>query len=348
MLNYLDKAITLAELVEGQTGLNPSVGAVIVKDGRIIGMGAHLKQGERHAEIQAIDMAGSKNVEGATMYVSLEPCSHFGKTPPCAKRIIETKIAHVVYAARDTTLPATGHQMMEEAGVRVDYRPHPRAMALYQDFFKSKQNEFPTVTIKVSASMDGKQATDDDESQWITNPSVKEEVFQLRHQHDAIITGTGTLHKDNPSLTVRKENGHHPTRVILAIKGKIQWDLQMFHDQESPIMIYTENKELQTSLPNVKIIYLEECHVETILKDLYQKGFGRVLVEAGPKVTSQFLSSNMITHFILYLAPKIIGGKGLNQFYQTEEILDLDHVHQFEIVETSLIDTNVKIHMKRK
>ena len=348
MLKYLEKAITLAELVEGQTGLNPPVGAVIVKNGRIIGMGSHLKQGERHAEIQAIEMAGSENVEGATMYVSLEPCSHFGKTPPCAKRIIETKIAHVVYAARDITLPATGHQMMKEAGIKVDYRPQTRAMVLYQDFFESKQNEMPIVTVKVSASMDGKQATDYDESQWITNPTVKEDVFQLRHQHDAVITGAGTLRKDNPSLTVRKENGRHPTRVILSKKGNIDWDCQMFHDLYSPILIYTENSELQTSLSNVEIVYFQECHVDDVLKDLYEKGIGRVLVEAGPNVTSQFLSSNMITHFILYLAPKIIGGKGLNQFYQTEEVLDLNQVHQFEIVETSLIDTNVKIHMKRK
>lgn len=335
-------------MVEGQTSCNPPVGAIIVKDGRIIGMGAHLKQGERHAEIQAIDMAGAEHVEGATMYVSLEPCSHFGKTPPCAKRIIETGIAHVVYAARDVTLPATGHRMMEEAGVKVDYRPHPRSERLYQPFFESKKSETPIVTVKVSASIDGKQATDHNESQWITNPDVKADVFQLRHHHDAIITGSGTLHSDNPSLTVRRENGHHPTRIILSQSGKIQWDAQLFHDHQAPIFIYTENAQLQTSLSHVEIVYLERCEVSAILKDLYRKGFGRVLVEAGPNVTSQFLSSNMITHFILYLAPKLIGGQGLNQFYQTDEIKKLNHLHQFEIVETSLIDTNVKIHMKRK
>ncbi|NJI00871.1 bifunctional diaminohydroxyphosphoribosylaminopyrimidine deaminase/5-amino-6-(5-phosphoribosylamino)uracil reductase RibD [Staphylococcus hyicus] len=348
MNHFLEKAITLAQMVEGQTGLNPPVGAVIVKNGRIIGIGAHLKQGERHAEIQAIDMAGADQVKGATIYVSLEPCSHFGKTPPCAKRIIETGITHVVYAARDVTLPATGHHMMEQEGVKVDYRPHPKAAQLYASFFKSKQEGHPIVTVKVSASLDGKQATDHFESQWITNPSVKKDVFRLRHKHDAIITGSGTLKCDNPSLTVRSEQGRQPVRVILARKGDIDWCSNMFHDNDSPVLIYTENKTLKSSLSNIKVINLECCDVDNILRDLYLKGFGRVLVEAGPNVTSQFLSSKMVTHFILYLAPKLIGGRGVNQFYQTETVCKLSDTHQFEIVETSLIDTNVKIHMKRK
>lgn len=348
MNNYLDKAISLAQMVEGQTGLNPPVGVVIVKNGRIIGMGAHLKQGERHAEIQAIDMAGPEQVVGATIYVSLEPCSHFGKTPPCAKRIIDTGISHVVYAARDITLPATGHQMMERAGVKVTYRPHPVAEQLYASFFKSKQLERPIVTVKVSASLDGKQATDHFESQWITNPSVKEDVFKLRHEHDAIITGSGTLKYDNPSLTVRLEEGRHPVRVILTRSGQIDWKSNMFHDGYGPIIIYTENHSLQSTCSNVEVVCLDNCNVDSVLKDLYLKGFGRVLVEAGPKVTSQFLSSKLITHFILYLAPKLIGGQGLNQFYQTESVFKLSDTHQFEIVETSLIDTNVKILMKRK
>lgn len=345
---YLEYAIQLAEMTDGQTGTNPAVGAVIVKHGRIIGFGAHLKKGEQHAEIQAIDMAGAQHVKGATIYVSLEPCSHYGSTPPCAQKIIDTGIAKVVYAAKDTTLKETGHDMMVQHGIEVTYRPHPRAQQLYADFYNSKEEAIPIVTVKVSVSLDGKQATDHFESQWITSKEVKEDVFQLRHTHDAILTGNGTLTYDNPSLTTRIENGHHPARVILSRSGNINWDAQLFQDSVTPIYIYTENHTLTTSLDHVEIIHQMDTQIEAVLKDLYQKGYGRVLVEAGPNVTSQFLASRFVTHFILYLAPKIIGGQGVNQFYQTEFVTPLNQLPQFEIVHTNIIDTDIKLHMQRK
>ncbi len=347
-LDYLNYAIQLAEMVEGQTGTNPPVGAVIVKNGRIIGIGAHLKKGQKHAEIQAIDMAGAEHVAGSTMYVSLEPCSHYGETPPCAERIIELGISKVIYAARDVTLPSTGHAMMERAGIEVEYRKNVQMERSYQSFFSSKMNALPIVTVKVSASLDGKQATDSSESQWITSKAVKSDVFKLRHTHDAIITGNGTLSKDNPSLTVRKEEGHHPTRVILSKSGQLQWGSKMFHDLKAPIYIYTENTQLTTDLENVCIVKLKDCRIDYILKDLYERGFGRVLVEAGPNITSQFLASPFVTHFILYLAPKIIGGQGLYQFYQTAWVQELDQIPQFEIVHSEMLDTDLKLHLKRK
>ncbi|EGQ3384401.1 bifunctional diaminohydroxyphosphoribosylaminopyrimidine deaminase/5-amino-6-(5-phosphoribosylamino)uracil reductase RibD [Staphylococcus pseudintermedius] len=348
MNHYLDYAIQLAEMTQGQTGTNPAVGAVIVKHGRIIGFGAHLKKGELHAEIQAIDMAGAKHVKGATIYVSLEPCSHYGSTPPCAQRIIDTGIAKVVYAAKDTTLQETSHDVMVQHGIEVEYRPHPRAEQLYAAFYRSKEGAVPIVTVKVSASIDGKQATDHFESQWITSKQVKADVFQLRHSHDAIITGNGTLTHDNPSLTTRVEDGHHPAKVILSRSGKINWDAQLFQDHVTPIYIYTENQALTSSFDHVEIIQQTDIQIEDVLKDLYQKGYGHVLVEAGPNVTSQFLASRLVTHFILYLAPKIIGGQGVNQFYQTPLVTPLNQLPQFEIVQTDIIDTDLKLRMQRK
>lgn len=345
---YLEQAISLAEMVEGQTGVNPPVGAVIVKEGRIIGMGAHLKKGDKHAEIQAIDMAGQDNVKGATIYVSLEPCSHYGATPPCAARIIEIGIQKVVYAARDITLPATGHDMMVEKGIDVHYEPHPRAEQLYAPFFKSKMASLPIVTVKVSASLDGKQATDHDESQWITSKAVKTDVFKLRHMHDAIVTGNGTLAADNPSLTVRTADGRHPARVILTRSGNINWDATLFHDHLAPVYVYTDNPALVSPLEHVNIVQLPNTETETVLHDLYNKGFGRVLIEAGPKLTSQFLASEFISTFILYLAPKIIGGQGKYQYFQTEGVTPLDQLNHFEIVHSEMIDTDMKLLMKRK
>lgn len=347
-MDYLNYAIQLANMLEGQTGTNPSVGAVVVKDGRIIGIGAHLQQGDKHAEVQAIDMAGADNVKGATIYVSLEPCSHYGQTPPCAQRIIDVGIKHVVYAAKDMTLPSQGDEMMQQAGVQVTYRRHPEVEQQYQAFFDSKNNKLPIVTVKVSASLDGKQATDQAESQWITSKSVKADVFKLRHEHDAIITGNGTLKKDNPSLTVRTEEGRDPVRIIFSRSGNIDWQLDLFHDLKTDVYIYTENKDLTTSLNYVHIIYMASCDIKSILIDLYEKGFGRVLVEAGPNVTSQFLQAQFITNFILYLAPKILGGQGLFQYYQTQSVDPLDQIPQFEIVHSEMIDTDIKLHLKRK
>ncbi|MCS4485294.1 bifunctional diaminohydroxyphosphoribosylaminopyrimidine deaminase/5-amino-6-(5-phosphoribosylamino)uracil reductase RibD [Staphylococcus americanisciuri] len=348
MKQYLEHAISLAKMVEGQTGINPPVGAVVVKDGRIIGLGAHLKKGDKHAEIQAIDMAGNDNVKGATLYVSLEPCSHDGATPPCAQRIIDTGIQKVVYAARDITLAATGHEMMVNAGIDVHYEPHLFAEKLYAPFFTSKTQTMPIVTVKVSASIDGKQATDYHESQWITSKAVKADVFKLRHMNDAIITGNGTLTVDNPSLTVRTEDGRHPARVILSHSGNINWDATLFHDKVAPVYVYTDNSAVVSPLEHVQVVQLPDTDIDTILHDLYTKGFGRVLVEAGPKLTSQFLASHYISTFILYLAPKIIGGQGKHQFFQTDWVAPLDQLNTFEIVHSEMIDTDMKLHMKRK
>ncbi|ARJ50056.1 bifunctional diaminohydroxyphosphoribosylaminopyrimidine deaminase/5-amino-6-(5-phosphoribosylamino)uracil reductase RibD [Staphylococcus lutrae] len=347
-MQYLEYAIQLAEMVEGQTGTNPAVGAVIVKNGRIIGIGAHLKKGEKHAEVQAIDMAGESHVKGATIYVSLEPCSHYGHTPPCAQKIIDTGISKVVYAAKDTTLKDTGHAMLRDHGVEVDYRPHPKATQLYTEFYQSKRASLPIVTVKVSASMDGKQATDDFKSQWITSKAVKKDVFQLRHRHDAILTGNGTLMHDNPSLTTRCEDGHHPAKVILSRSGRIDWQAQLFHDQTTPIYVYTENETVISPWAHVVLIRMNSVEIEAVLKDLYQKGYGRVLVEAGPNVTSQFLASYYVTNFILYVAPKLIGGQGINQFFHTEKVTPLDQLPQFEIVQTDILDTDLKLRLRRK
>ncbi|MGJ5711654.1 bifunctional diaminohydroxyphosphoribosylaminopyrimidine deaminase/5-amino-6-(5-phosphoribosylamino)uracil reductase RibD [Staphylococcus auricularis] len=346
MSQYLSYAIQLAQMVEGQTGINPPVGAVVVKDGRIIGLGAHLKQGDKHAEVQALDM-GQSSAKDATIYISLEPCTHYGSTPPCVNKIIDCGIAKVVYAVKDTTLPSEGDEILMQAGIEVEHRPMPEAETLYQDFFQAKRQSMPQVTVKVSCSLDGKQATDEDQSQWITNQAVKQDVFQLRHQHDAVLTGRGTVEADNPQYTTRFENGKDPVRVILSRSGEIDFELDMFK-QSQPIWIYTENKQLRTDLGHVTVIHLETCQVETILKDLYERGIGRLLVEAGPRVTSEFLQHHSFNELILYYAPKLIGGSGKHQFYQTTDVLNLSNIPELEIVDTTLLEQNIKLQLRKK
>lgn len=347
MSQYLNYAIQLAQMVEGQTGLNPPVGAVVVNRGRIVGIGAHLKKGDKHAEVQALDMA-KDNAKGGTIYISLEPCTHFGSTPPCVNKIIEAGINRVVYAVKDTTLPSNGDSILQEAGIDVEFRHQPDAENLYKDFFITKRQSVPMVTVKVSCSLDGKQATDTGESKWITNKLVKKDVFKLRHHHDAVLTGSGTLNADNPQYTTRIEEGKNPIKVILAQNGNIDFNLDIFKNTNTPIWIYTQNEALVTDIEHVEIIQLTNCSVENIMKNLYEKGIGRLLVEAGPTVTSEFLQSNYTNKLIIYYAPKIIGGSGKYQFFHTDKIIDLSEVPQFEIVDSQMFEQNLKLELRKK
>lgn len=347
MSQYLNYAIQLAQMVEGQTGLNPPVGAVVVNRGRIVGIGAHLKKGDKHAEVQALDMA-KDNAKGGTIYISLEPCTHFGSTPPCVNKIIEAGINRVVYAVKDTTLPSNGDSILQEAGIDVEFRHQPDAENLYKDFFITKRQSVPMVTVKVSCSLDGKQATDTGESKWITNKLVKKDVFKLRHHHDAVLTGSGTLNADNPQYTTRIEEGKNPIKVILAQNGNIDFNLDIFKNTNTPIWIYTQNEALVTDIEHVEIIQLTNCSVENIMKNLYEKGIGTLLVEAGPTVTSEFLQSNYTNKLIIYYAPKIIGGSGKYQFFHTDKIIDLSEVPQFEIVDSQMLEQNLKLELRKK
>lgn len=336
-------------MAEGQTGVNPAVGSVVVKDGWIVGLGAHLKQGERHAEVQALDMAGDQ-AQGATIYVSLEPCTHFGSTPPCVNKIIEAGIKKVVYAMKDISLDSPGDDILQSAGIEVEYQHQAQAELMYKDFFKAKSENIPEVTLKVSVSLDGKQATDTGQSQWITNPGVKQDVFKHRARHDALLTGAGTVQADNPSLTVRLEGERQPVRVILDRSGRLNLQQQIFHDQQTPVWLYTENKEMlnKEHSNQVKIILLEDCSIKNILQDLYHNGIGSLYVEAGPNVSSQFLQSECVQTLIIYYAPKVIGGSGKYQFYQTDNVLSLDKIPQFEIANSEIIDQNIKVSLRKK
>ncbi|MCI2955171.1 bifunctional diaminohydroxyphosphoribosylaminopyrimidine deaminase/5-amino-6-(5-phosphoribosylamino)uracil reductase RibD [Staphylococcus caprae] len=347
MSRFMNYAIQLAQMVDGQTGINPPVGSVVVKDGRIVGLGAHLKKGDKHAEVQALDMAGQA-AKDATIYVSLEPCTHHGSTPPCVDKIIEFGIKKVIYAVKDTTLVSKGDEILKEAGIEVEFQFNEDAAELYKDFFQAKRKGIPELTVKVSSSLDGKQATDLDESKWITNKEVKEDVYRLRHEHDAVVTGRKTIEADDPLYTTRVPDGKHPIRVILSKTGDINFEHQLFKDTTSQIWIYTENEKLKNNDKHIEIIYMQECETTEILKDLYRRGIGKLLVEAGPNITSQFLQSDHLNELILYLAPKLIGGSGKHQFFKTDEVIDLPEATQFEIVYSKLINQNIKLKLRKK
>ncbi|HBV04076.1 MULTISPECIES: bifunctional diaminohydroxyphosphoribosylaminopyrimidine deaminase/5-amino-6-(5-phosphoribosylamino)uracil reductase RibD [Mammaliicoccus] len=347
MNQYLEFAIQLAEQLKGQTSTNPSVGAVIVKDNRIIGFGAHLKKGEAHAEIQALNMAG-KEAEGATIYVSLEPCSHYGLTPPCSKAIIESGISRVEYAVKDGSLSKSGHDMLEEAGVEVIHSPSSRAEELYKEFFIQQKKKTPFVTLKISTSLDGKVATDFKESKWITCKAVKEDVLHLRSENDAIITGGGTVREDNPLLTSRKPNFKEPKRIVLSQQSSFDEDLQIFKDRDNPAIVVTNHPNFEIKdTQNIELYKSDLSNLENMLQLLYKLGYASVLVEAGPTLVSQFIEQDLADQLIIYQAPKVIGGQGKYQFYQTNDVYPLSKIKQFKFISTEIIDEDLKLILRK-
>nr|WP_263312943.1 bifunctional diaminohydroxyphosphoribosylaminopyrimidine deaminase/5-amino-6-(5-phosphoribosylamino)uracil reductase RibD [Mammaliicoccus sp. Marseille-Q6498] len=347
MNQYLTFAIQLAEQLKGQTSTNPSVGAVIVKENRIIGFGAHLKKGESHAEIQALKMAGNE-AEGATIYVSLEPCSHYGLTPPCSKAIIDSGIKSVIYAVKDGSLSKSGHDMLEQAGVEVTHAPSERAEELYKDFFQQQQTKLPFVTLKVSTSLDGKVATDSKESKWITCKAVKEDVLHLRSEHDAIITGGGTIREDNPLLTTRNHNLRDPKRVVLTHSSEFDDNFEIFKDKHNSVMVVTDNPNFKIKQnQNIELKTVELINLKSVLSDLYELGYATVMVEAGPKLVSQFIEQDLVDQFIIYQAPKMIGGQGKYQYYQTDDVYPLSNSKKYKIISTEIIDEDLKLILRK-
>ncbi|MBE3570696.1 MAG: bifunctional diaminohydroxyphosphoribosylaminopyrimidine deaminase/5-amino-6-(5-phosphoribosylamino)uracil reductase RibD [Bacillales bacterium] len=260
--DYMKIALKLAESVNGQTSPNPPVGSVVVKEGRIIGMGAHLKAGERHAERIALDMAGSE-AEGADVYVTLEPCSHYGKTPPCADYLIEKHVKRVFVATLDPNplVAGKGIQKLKDAGIEVETGIYGQeAKQLYRPFFHFIQTKTPFVTIKTAVTADGKIATAAHDSKWITSEQARQDVHLLRKHHDAILVGIHTVLHDNPLLTVRlPQGGKNPIRVVLDTHLRIPNDANVITNKDSETIVVcgcnaSEKKELDLIRLGVTVI----------------------------------------------------------------------------------------------
>ena len=238
------EALRIARNAEGRTSPNPLVGAVIVRDGKIIAEGWHRQAGTPHAEIHALNMAGSL-ARGATLYVTLEPCSHFGRTPPCAKAIIDAGIKKVVAAMSDPNpkVAGRGFEILRSAGVEVEVGIlEAEAHKLNEIFIKWVTHKLPFVTLKFACSLDGKIATSSGESQWISCEASRKFTHHLRDINDAILIGVGTVLADNPSLTTRLVEGKNPIRVIVDSKARTPLDAKVVTDKSArTIVAVTEN-----------------------------------------------------------------------------------------------------------
>ncbi|MCG8549706.1 MAG: bifunctional diaminohydroxyphosphoribosylaminopyrimidine deaminase/5-amino-6-(5-phosphoribosylamino)uracil reductase RibD [Desulfobacterales bacterium] len=324
--DYMARALALAARGKGYTSPNPCVGAVVVQKGQIIGQGFHPKAGNPHAEVVAIDDAAARHPDklaGAAIYVTLEPCHHFGKTPPCTHKILNAGIRRVVVACKDPNPVAGGGiEFLRENGLEVVSGVMEQdALTLIEDFVWNVQNTTtPFVTLKCAATLDGYIATRTGDSQWITSRASRNFGHELRHQNDAILIGSGTLRGDDPSLTARIEGKQtcDPARIILDTRLKIRENATVVVQKSTaPTIIVTgpgcdSGKVQRLQEKGVRIL---ECRVFENLLDLNdlmiklrKLSITSLLIEGGGRVAASALAAGVVNKICYFLAPKIMGG----------------------------------------
>lgn len=323
---FMKRAIELAKQGAGWTAPNPLVGAVVVKNGRVIGEGYHRKYGELHAERNAL-AACTEDPAGATLYVTLEPCCHYGKTPPCTEIIIEKKIAKVVIGSRDPNpkVAGKGARILREHGIEVveDYM-REACDALNPVFFHYITTKTPYVVLKFAMTLDGKIATRTGASKWITGEAARNHVHQLRGRYAGILAGIGTVLADDPMLNCRIDGAHQPLRIILDSHLRIPMGSRLVRSaKEYPLLIVCNESTRDREEGASRIQKLEEAGVKVwtlpeknghpdlnvLMQRLGEEKIDSVLIEGGGTVNEAALKAHIVHHVYAYIAPKIFGGE---------------------------------------
>jgi len=320
--SYIQLSIEIAKKGMGNVSPNPLVGCVIVKNNKIIGAGYHELFGKNHAEINAINSV-IENIEGSTMYVNLEPCSHYGKTPPCVNRIIESKVKKVVIGTRDMNplVSGNGIKSLKKAGIEVKVGVlEKECIELNKFFFKFITKKAPYVTLKIAQTLDGRIADQNGDSKWITSIDSRRYVHILRSKYDAVLIGSNTVLKDNPNLTVRLVEGRNPKRIIADTKLSLKLDHKIFNSNtDKRLIILTsekstsrERKIKRLQSMGVKILFIKEnedglIDLRSALKELGKHKISSLLVEGGGKMFTSLIKENLFDNILLFIAPKILG-----------------------------------------
>lgn len=306
----------LREARRGRTAPNPHVGAVVVRDGTIVAVGHHERAGADHAEVMALKRAGAL-ARGATIYVSLEPCNHHGRTPPCTEAILAAQIARVVVGCADPAPHVAGSsRRLREAGVEVLVGvEEAKARALVDDFVKLLTRRLPYVLLKSAITLDGRVATRTGESKWITGPDSRRAVHRMRARADAILVGSGTALADDPALTVRDARGPSPRRVLLDSHLRVPPSARIFGPEgEEPLVYYGDDlrpavhsaRGLRVPVPRAE----GGLDLESVLRDLGSRDVMRLMVEAGPRLAGQLLARGLVDELALFVAPKLLADAG--------------------------------------
>jgi diaminohydroxyphosphoribosylaminopyrimidine deaminase/5-amino-6-(5-phosphoribosylamino)uracil reductase len=317
---WMRRVLRLAEKGRGRTSPNPMVGAVLVKRGKVVGEGYHVRAGADHAEVVALRQAGEK-ARGATLYLNLEPCTHYGKTPPCAPAVIESKVKRVVIGMKDPNplVGGRGLESLKRAGIVAEVGVlEKECRQLNEVFCKYIVKREPFVILKAAATLDGKMATREGESKWISGEASRRFVHRMRDQVDGVLVGIGTVLKDDPQLTARIPKGRDPYRVVLDSRLRIPEEARVIGRSPSQVIIATT-----TLAPGEKIEKLERRGVRILILDskqgkvdlnhclskLGEMEITSLMVEGGSEVHGAFLDEGLINKILLFFSPKLMGDR---------------------------------------
>ncbi|WP_417879332.1 bifunctional diaminohydroxyphosphoribosylaminopyrimidine deaminase/5-amino-6-(5-phosphoribosylamino)uracil reductase RibD [Vibrio sp.] len=363
----MTQAIALANQGVYTTAPNPNVGCVITKDQTLIGQGAHLKAGQPHAEVHALRQA-AEQATGATAYVTLEPCSHYGRTPPCAEALIKAQVARVVCAMQDPNPQVAGRgiKMLREAGIQVDVGLLEQdAINLNPGFIKRMKTGMPFVQLKLAASLDGKTALANGNSQWITSQKARQDVQAYRAKAGAILSTAKTVVDDNASLNVRwqdlpesiqavyqQDSLRQPVRVVLDRQAKLQGyeyaDLKLWQQQGEILTVHDSDGEAPHSLKSsqqsvaAKVVG-QQFDLPSVLKQLADEhNINHIWVEAGAQLAASLIEQNCVDELIVYLAPKLMGtdGRGLTQLCGLSSMSD---VIELDIQDMRMVGSDIRL-----
>ena len=344
------RALTLAAEGRFSTSPNPRVGCIIAHGGQIVGQGFHLKAGGPHAEVHALRQAG-ENARGATAYVTLEPCSHYGRTPPCAEALIQAGVSRVVAAIADPNpqVAGKGLAMLSAAGIRTESGLlETEARELNRGFLSRIERGRPFVRLKCAASLDGKTALSDGLSQWITGEAARHDVQILRAESCAVLTGIGTVLADDPQLNVRAfPTLRQPLRIVLDSRLRLPPTAKLLADPASPILLLTavppeKYPAALTAVPHLDILTVPAADgrisLPAALTLLAERGIGELLVEAGATLCGAFLQAGLADEIVLYQAGKILGGNARSLFDLPENPAALQQPASWQTRSVTILD----------
>jgi diaminohydroxyphosphoribosylaminopyrimidine deaminase/5-amino-6-(5-phosphoribosylamino)uracil reductase len=349
---FMAHALRLAEKGLNTTTPNPRVGCVLVKDGQIVGEGWHERAGEPHAEIHALRGAGAK-AEGATAYVTLEPCSHHGRTPPCAAALIDAKVGRVVAAMGDPNplVAGNGLSMLELAGIPTACGlMEQEARRLNAGFISRMSRGRPWLRVKIAASLDGKTALNNGKSQWITGPAARRDVQALRARSCAMLTGAGTVLADDPQLTVREvETPRQPLRVVVDSRLQTPPGAKILPGGGTLIAAMAgadSRKAEHLRAAGAEVLELPERdgHVDlaALLAELGRRGINEVTVEAGARLNGALLKAGLVDEIVLYLAPILMGDKARGLF-DLPELAEMAGKRPLHVLDTRQVGQDLRL-----
>ena len=357
---WMAKAIQLAQQGRFTTSPNPRVGCVIVdENNQLLGQGYHIQAGTPHAEVHALRQASNarpQGAKGATAYVTLEPCSHFGRTPPCAIALVEAKVERVVIAMTDPNpnVCGSGISILQEAGIEVVSEVMAaEAAALNPGFIKRMLTGRPFVRVKLGISLDGKIALQNGVSQWITGAEARRDVQQYRAQSCAVLTGSGTVQADNPSLLVREKEAQfekypldhirQPARVVVDSKSKLSRDYTLFNDGN---ITFTATSQAHPDTATQHYLQLDEkdgkLNLHSLMSALGDKQYNEVWVEAGPGLAGALLQEGLVDELICYQAPKLLGDKGVSMV-NLPAFTSLNECISLSLIENRQVGNDIKL-----